>query len=170
MPVVLEIVLLLYGLKKGERLRMCTDYTAHMTDKNNVEEYPLPCIDTIFSRVFGAKLFAKIDLSKTYWQIAIDEKSHEACNMNKTPLKSYPAPLRTGKCSSYISTSNRRNVELIYRMPCLPRWYLPVPNSKKDETPSWNVWNQSTWPLMKNNESQKPQFFLSSDTKCHRMV
>ncbi|MEL7079444.1 MAG: RNase H-like domain-containing protein [Cyanobacteria bacterium J06582_2] len=71
-------------VKKGDKLRMCADYKVHVNDKINTEAYPLPCIETIFSKVSGAKYFAKIDLSNAYWQIPLDKKSQEVCTVNTT--------------------------------------------------------------------------------------
>ena len=71
-------------LKKGDKLRMCADYKVHVNNKNSTEAYPLPCIETFFSKVSGAKLLAKIDLSNAYWQIPLDEKSQYVCTVNTT--------------------------------------------------------------------------------------
>ena len=64
-------------VKKGDKLRMYADYKVHVNDKISTEAYPLPCFETIFSKVSGAKFFAKIDISNAYWQIPLDEN----CNM-----------------------------------------------------------------------------------------
>ena len=71
-------------VKKGDKFRMCAEYKVHVNDKINTEAYPLPCIETIFSKVSGAKYFAKIDLSNAYWQIPLDRKSQEVCTVNTT--------------------------------------------------------------------------------------
>ena len=71
-------------VKKGDKLRVSADFKIHVNDKINTEAYPLPCIETIFSRVSGAKPFGKIDLSNAYWQIPIDEDSQEVCTVNTT--------------------------------------------------------------------------------------
>ena len=71
-------------VKKGDKLRMCADYKVHVNDKISTEAYTLPCIETIFSKVSGAKLFAKIDLSNAYWQSPLDEKSQNMCTVNTT--------------------------------------------------------------------------------------
>ena len=55
-----------------------------MNDRINTEAYPLPCIETILSKVSGAKLFAKNDLSNAYWQTSLDENSQEVCTVNTT--------------------------------------------------------------------------------------
>ena len=71
-------------VKKGDKLRMCADYKIQVNDKISTEAYPLPCNETIFSKVSGAKFFAKIDLSNAYWQIPLDEKSQYVCTVNTT--------------------------------------------------------------------------------------
>ena len=63
---------------------MCADYEIHANDKISTEAYPLPRIETIFSKVSGAKTFAKTDLSNVYWQIPLDEKSQYVCTVNTT--------------------------------------------------------------------------------------
>ena len=54
--------------KKDGTLWMCVDYHPlnAVTIKN---KYPLSCIDTLFDRLVGAKVFSKIDLRSGYHQI-----------------------------------------------------------------------------------------------------
>ena len=78
-------------VKKGDKLRMCADYKVHVNDKISTEAYPLPCFETIFSKVSGAKFFAKIDLSNASWQIPLDEKSQYVCTVNTTRGLHYSA-------------------------------------------------------------------------------
>ena len=56
--------------KKDGTLRMYVDYHPlnAVTIKN---KYHLPCIDTLFDRLAGAKVFSKIDLRSGYHQIKI---------------------------------------------------------------------------------------------------
>ena len=56
--------------KKDDTLWMCVDYCPlnAVTIKN---KYPLPCIDTLFDELAGAKVFSKIDLCSGYDQIKI---------------------------------------------------------------------------------------------------
>ena len=56
--------------KKDGTLWMCVDYRPlnAVTIKN---KYPLPCIDTLFNQLAGAKVFSKIDLRSRYHQIKI---------------------------------------------------------------------------------------------------
>ena len=57
-------------VKKDGTLRMCVDYRPlnAVTIKN---KYPLPCIDTLFDQLAGAKVFSKIDLCSGNHQIKI---------------------------------------------------------------------------------------------------
>ena len=71
-------------VKKGDKILMCADYKVHVNDKISTEAYPLPCFETIFSKMTGAKFLAKIDLSNAYWQIPLDEKSQYMCTVNTT--------------------------------------------------------------------------------------
>ena len=60
--------------RSGGRLRMCADYKVHVNAKIKTEDYPIPPIETIFGKTSGAKFFAKIDLSNSYWQITLDKE------------------------------------------------------------------------------------------------
>jgi hypothetical protein len=62
----------LFVHKKDGTLRMCINYRAlnKATVKNR---YPLPCIDDLFDRLSGAKVFSRIDLRSGYYQIRIKE-------------------------------------------------------------------------------------------------
>jgi hypothetical protein len=55
---------------------MCVDYKA--LNKVTVKiQYPLPRIDDLFDRLWGAKLFSRIDLHSGYYQIRIAEEDEE---------------------------------------------------------------------------------------------
>jgi len=68
--------------KKTGKLRMCPDYKVHLNNKIYTEDYPLPTVDAIFSKLSGSKYFATIDLKDAYWQIEIDEESQKLCSIN----------------------------------------------------------------------------------------
>ena len=71
-------------VKRGDKLRMFAEYKVDVNDKINTEAYPLPCIETIFSKVSAAKYFAKDGLTNAHWQVTLDEKSQEVCTVNIT--------------------------------------------------------------------------------------
>jgi hypothetical protein len=60
----------LFVQKKDKSLRLCVDYRPlnAVTVKN---KYPLPCIDILFDQLARAKVFSKIDLRSSYYQIKI---------------------------------------------------------------------------------------------------
>jgi hypothetical protein len=60
----------LFVKKKDLSLRLCVDYFPlnAVTIKN---KYSLPCIDTLFDQLAGAKVFSKVDLYSGYHQIKI---------------------------------------------------------------------------------------------------
>jgi Reverse transcriptase (RNA-dependent DNA polymerase) len=60
----------LFVRKKGGELRMCIDYRA-LNSQTIKNRYALPRIDELLDRLFGARIFTKIDLTSGYWQIAI---------------------------------------------------------------------------------------------------
>jgi hypothetical protein len=68
--------LVLFVHKKDGTLKMCVDYRAlnKATVKNR---YPLPCINDLFDRLLGAKVFSRIDLRSRYYQIRIAEGDEE---------------------------------------------------------------------------------------------
>ncbi|MCO5573119.1 hypothetical protein L7F22_026884 [Adiantum nelumboides] len=62
----------LFQKKKDGTLRLCIDYRGlnPVTIKNN---YPLPRIDELLDQLHGSKVFTKIDLRSSYYQIWIKE-------------------------------------------------------------------------------------------------
>jgi len=53
--------------------RMCIDYR-HLNKNTVKNHYPLPRIDEMMDRLFGARIFSKIDLTAGYNQIRIQEE------------------------------------------------------------------------------------------------
>ena len=61
-------------VKIADKLQKCAYYKVQLNKKFSTEAYPLPCIETSFSKVSGAKFYTKTDLSNAYWQIPFDGK------------------------------------------------------------------------------------------------
>ena len=68
--------------KKDRRFRLCGDYKVTMNQVLDVEEYPLPTPDELFSTFSGGKIFSKLDLSQAYLQVPMDEKSKPYLTIN----------------------------------------------------------------------------------------
>ena len=62
----------LFAKKSDGTLRLCIDYRAlnEVTIKN---KYPLPRINDLFEQLRGARVFSKIDLRTSYYQLKIRE-------------------------------------------------------------------------------------------------
>ena len=73
---------LVWVMKRDNSLRMCPDYKVHINEKLLDEQYPIPRIDEICSKLVGSKYFAKIDLKEAYWQIPLNEDSQDLCTIN----------------------------------------------------------------------------------------
>lgn len=68
--------------KKDGRLRLCGDYKVTVNQALDVEEYPLPTPEDLFSTLTGGKLFSKLDLSQAYLQVPVDEASKPYLTVN----------------------------------------------------------------------------------------
>jgi hypothetical protein len=99
--------------KSNGKLRMCADYKVHVNEKICSEAYPLPQIESLFSRVSGARFFAKVDLSDAYWQIELDEEAQKLCAINTSKGLYMVKRLQMGmKNSAAIFQSCMENVVL----------------------------------------------------------
>lgn len=66
----------LFVKKKDGTMRMCIDF--RVLNNNTIKDrFPLPQIDELISKFYGAKVFSKLDLMSGYYQVRIDEKDVE---------------------------------------------------------------------------------------------
>ena len=68
--------------KKDGRFRLCGDYKVTVNQALDIEEYPLPTPEELFSTLSGGKVFSKLDLSQAYLQIPVDESSKPYLTVN----------------------------------------------------------------------------------------
>lgn len=69
---------------KKDKVRICMD----PTDLNKAllrEEYPMPTIEEVLSKIHSAKFFTTLDAACGFWQISLDEASSHLCTMS-TPF------------------------------------------------------------------------------------
>ena len=64
-------------LKKSGAVRICGDFKVTLNPVLEIDQFPLPRIEDLFSKLQGGKIFLKIDLSQAYAQISLDEKSKQ---------------------------------------------------------------------------------------------
>ncbi len=61
--------------KKDGKLRICLD-PKDLNKAIQREHYPLPTIDEIATRLYGAKCFSILDVRNGFWHIPLDDDSH----------------------------------------------------------------------------------------------
>ncbi|KAG6464303.1 hypothetical protein O3G_MSEX014427 [Manduca sexta] len=67
-------------LKRNGAIRICADYSVSINKQLIIEQYPLPSIQELFTKLYGGQQFSKIDLSMAYNQFVLDDDSqHITC-------------------------------------------------------------------------------------------
>ena len=69
-------------VKPSGKIRLCGDYKLTINKAIQLDRYPLPLVDDIFTSLTGGKFFTKLDLSQAYHQIALDESSRPLTTVN----------------------------------------------------------------------------------------
>lgn len=69
-------------LKKDGSVRLCVDFSISINKQLLIEKYPLPTINELFSKIHGAQLFSKLDLSMAYNQFLLDDESKNLTSIN----------------------------------------------------------------------------------------
>lgn len=69
-------------LKKNNDVRICGDYSVSINKDLKVDSYPLPKISELCSSLHDCRYFTKIDLSNSYNQFLLDDKSQEYTCIN----------------------------------------------------------------------------------------
>ena len=75
--------------KKDGRFRICGDYKVTVNQALDVQEYPLPTPEELFSTLSGGRIFSKLDLSQAYLQVSVDEASKPYLTFNTHGLYVY---------------------------------------------------------------------------------
>ncbi|XP_062532884.1 uncharacterized protein K02A2.6-like [Bombyx mori] len=69
-------------LKRDGSVRICADYSVTINKQLVVEQYPLPTVNELFSKLYGGQKFSKLDLSMAYGQFCLDEESQKLTCIN----------------------------------------------------------------------------------------
>lgn len=71
-----------YVKKKNKKIRVCADFSTGLNECLKDHSYPLPMSEEIFSRLNGGKISSKIDLSKAYLQVKVEEECTKYLTIN----------------------------------------------------------------------------------------
>ena len=69
-------------LKRDGSVRICGDYKLTVNQAAKLDPYPLPRIESLFSRLSAGKRFTKLDIAHAYQQIPLDEDSRNSVSIN----------------------------------------------------------------------------------------
>ena len=70
-------------VEQGEgKIRICGDYRDTVNLVLKPEGYPLPTLDQAFAQLHGAAIFSKIDLTRAYNQVLVDEDTAKLLTLN----------------------------------------------------------------------------------------
>ena len=69
-------------LKRDKSIRICGIFKQTVNLVSPLDHYPIPKVTDLFAKLAGGKLFSKIDLSKAYQQVPLDEQSKKLVVIN----------------------------------------------------------------------------------------
>jgi hypothetical protein len=69
-------------LKPDGSVRLCADFKITINSELQVHSHPFPTVQDIFAKLHGGEKFTKLDMSRTYNQIELDEDSQNLCVIN----------------------------------------------------------------------------------------
>lgn len=69
-------------VKRDGSVRLCGDYKVTLNPILDIERYPLPKADELFAALAGGQHFSKIDLSRAYQQVEMDDESKQYLTLN----------------------------------------------------------------------------------------
>ena len=69
-------------LKKDGSIRICGDYKITVNRVANIDSYPIPKIEDLYTNLVGGKMFSTLDLSNAYLQMPLEEESKNLTTIN----------------------------------------------------------------------------------------
>ena len=72
-----------YCSSKGDgNVRICGDYKVTINPYIDLDQYPMPNPDDLFSTLAGGKKFSRLDLKQAYQQMLVDPRSQQYLTIN----------------------------------------------------------------------------------------
>ena len=62
-------------MKSNCTIRICEDYKVTINPVSQVDTYPLPMVEELFSALSGGRYFSKLDMSQAYFQLELENDS-----------------------------------------------------------------------------------------------
>ena len=69
-------------VKQNGSIWICGNFKVTINQVSQVDAYPLPKIEGLFTKLSEGKYFSKLDLSQTYLQLPLDDSSKEFVTIN----------------------------------------------------------------------------------------
>ena len=69
-------------LKRNDQVQICGYFKQTVNPVLQIDKYPIPNIDDLYSKVSGGHYFAWLDLSDAYLQVPLDEESQKLTTIN----------------------------------------------------------------------------------------
>ena len=66
----------------GESIRICGDFKVTINQVSKLDQYPIPKIEDLFTKLAGGKTFTKLDMSQAYQQLVLDKESRKYVIIN----------------------------------------------------------------------------------------
>ena len=68
--------------KKNGQIRICGDFKVTINPVLQIDQYPLPKPDDLFTTLIGGQKFTKLDLTQAYQQMQLEENVKELVTIN----------------------------------------------------------------------------------------
>lgn len=118
-------------IKKNGEVRLCGDFKTTLNPVLVDDKYPLPRIEDIFASLQGGRIFSKVDLSRAYQQLILNDEAKKYCTIvtNKGMFTYNRLPFGI-KCAA---SKFQRIMEKLFRMPYVAVYQDDLLISSKNE-------------------------------------
>ena len=69
-------------IKPNADMRICGDYSVTINQHSNLEQYPVPTLEDLLSKLSGGQKYTKLDLSQAYHQLELTPESRKYTTIN----------------------------------------------------------------------------------------